>query len=443
LPEAERLIRRVLGNQIKSSPADMAWAKSGLALVMVARKDYRKLAEAATLVGLSVDSDGNLIEAKNADESVEGIRARARVLSTQSGKPPRERAIALLEKLDDRHGLTADDQFLLAQLYEAAGVWPRARQLLVKLLETEGENQQYLVHFVTGLIREKEVEEAQRILTKLEEVTKRRLVPLEESYPVIDLKAQLLEAQNRGDEALTLLRKFAERKGAHPEDVLLVLFSLGRQKRIDQALDLCDKAWQTCPPIVIGGASVALLREGKPDDKRCARVEERLRAAINAHPDQSAGLLVHLADLLDLRGQYLPAEKQYRLALERDPDNLVALNNLAWLLAHRGNGAEAMKLISHALELAGPRPELLDTRALCHLALKQSEKAVADLQHAINEGPTPIQYFHLARAQQSANNADAAALALREAKKRGLKRASLHPIEEKNGGALVEELDRQ
>ncbi|MFL5244733.1 MAG: tetratricopeptide repeat protein [Gemmataceae bacterium] len=443
LPEAERLIRRVLDNQIKSSAADMAWAKSGLALVMVARKDYRQLAQAATLVGLSVDSEGNLIEAKDADDSVEGIRARARVLSTQSGKPPRERAISLLEKLDDRHGLTADDRFLLAQLHEAAGNWPRARQIMVKLLESEGGNQQYLVHFVTALLREKEIDEAQQVFAKLEEVTKKSLVPLQESYPVIDLKAQLLEAQNQGDQALALLQKFVARPGARPEDVLLVLFSLGRQKRIDQALDVCDKAWQTCPPSVVGGASVALLREGKPDDKRCARVEERLRAAINAHPDQSAGLLVHLADLLDLRGQYLPAEKQYRLALGRDPDNLVALNNLAWLLAQRGNGAEAIKLVGHALELAGPRPELLDTRGLCHLALKQSDKAVTDLQHAIKEGPTPIQYFHLARAQQSANNHEAASLALREARKRGLKRAGLHPIEEKNGGALVEELERQ
>jgi tetratricopeptide (TPR) repeat protein len=442
LPEAERLIQRVLGNQIKSSPADMAWAKSGLALVMVARRDYRKLKEAAALVGLSVDNEGNLMEAKNADDSVEGIRARARVLSTQFGKPPRERAIALLEKLGDRQGLTSDDQFLLIQLYEASGAWPRARELTVKLLQTEGDNHQYLAHFVSGLLRAKEIEEAKRIFGRLEEVVKKRRQPLD-SYPMIVLRAQLLEADNQGDQAISLLKQFAQRKGARPEDIMLVLSSLGRQRRIEEGLALCDGAWATCPALVVGGASVALLREGKPDDKLCVRVEERLRMAINANPEQSAGLLVHLADLLDLRGQYLPAEKQYRLALEKEPDNLVALNNLAWLLAHRNNGAEAMKLINHALELAGPRPELLDTRALCYLTLKQSDKAVADLEHAINEGPTPIEYFHLARAQESANNREASQVALHEAKKRGLKRSGLHPIEEKTAGALVNELERQ
>jgi tetratricopeptide (TPR) repeat protein len=126
----------------------------------------------------------------------------------------------------------------------------------------------------------------------------------------------------------------------------------------------------------------------------------------------------------------------------------MALNNLAWLLAQRdgkdkpAKAEEARQLIAKALELAGPRPFLLDTSAVVHLALKQSDKALADLALATSEAPKGIHYFHIARAQELVNNTESAAEALKQAKKLGLKRHNLHPIEAAACAQLADELDR-
>jgi uncharacterized protein HemY len=121
----------------------------------------------------------------------------------------------------------------------------------------------------------------------------------------------------------------------------------------------------------------------------------------------------------------------------------MALNNLAWLLAQRGgNGEEAKPLIDHALEIAGPRPELLDTSAVVNLALKENGKAIADLERALAESPSGIQYFHLARAHEQAKNPKATSAALEQAKKLGLKSQNLHPLEVAVSGKLADELDR-
>jgi tetratricopeptide (TPR) repeat protein len=440
--DAEPFLRRILDQQVKAGDRDVSWARRGLAMVLVARG--APLAESLSLVGLKLDSKGKLVEEKPLpnEEAVDEERARARVLATQKIRALRDKAIALLEDLNQRLPLNADDQFLLAQLYEAVGNWPKACEQLQKLIAPRNAKPLYLAHYAQGMIFQGKRTEAQKYIAKVEELERtQNLQP--GALGSVDLKVLAFRESRQHDQAVALLERHVQRPGAKPEEAVALIDYYGRLKRLPQALDWSERAWKTCPPELVGGVIVSVLRGTQPTDQQCERVEGWLKSALEKNP-QSPALLLEMADLQSIRGRYDEAQKFYRQVLQKDTQNGVALNNLAWLLALKsGQADEALQLIDRAINALGPLPEYLDTRAVVYLALNKTELAIADLEQAANlDTPSDIRFFHLARAQKMANNTDAAVRTFRKAKELGLDRARLHPVERGTFGKVFDELDR-
>jgi Flp pilus assembly protein TadD len=107
--------------------------------------------------------------------------------------------------------------------------------------------------------------------------------------------------------------------------------------------------------------AVALLKSGKREDA----VAEFRRAA-ESDP-ASAQTRLNLGNALYLGGDYRQALAEWEAALRLEPDNPAALRQAAWLLATAPesdirDGAEAVRLASRAVELAGGRDSgALDT----------------------------------------------------------------------------------
>jgi tetratricopeptide (TPR) repeat protein len=426
---AEPLLRRLVERKVPAAEDDVTWARLGLAVALATHGDHASFVEALGLVGLRLQ-DGTPAETGSAGEiTIELRRARAHVLASRPGRALGGKAIQMLEELDAQQGLFPGDRLLLAQLYEAAGAWPRAGEHLRRLAEAYNREPAYLGRLATNLLQQQKPAEAGPLLDRLEALEKERGAP-PGTLGTVELRARLLEATGEGQKAVSLLQAHASRAGARPEDVLLPINSLARQKRYDEALALLEKAWQAgASPEALAGPHLWLLRAADFGGEALARAERLFRAAVERAP-RSVPLLFALAGLEDLRGRFDEAEAAYRRVLAADPDNAAALNNLAWLLALRSRkGAEALPLIQHALDVYGPRPDLLDTRALVYLALEQPDKARADLKASIADAPTGNRYLHLARVCQMTDDATGAAAALREAKALGLKRAQLHPVE--------------
>jgi Flp pilus assembly protein TadD len=81
------------------------------------------------------------------------------------------------------------------------------------------------------------------------------------------------------------------------------------------------------------------------------------------------------------------AEANFRALLALAPDNVAALNNLAWIRLRLGDGPAALDAAGRADRLAPGRPRIMDTLALALAASGQTEPAVALLRRAAAVAP--------------------------------------------------------
>jgi tetratricopeptide (TPR) repeat protein len=358
----------------------------------------------------------------------------------------------MLEDLDAQQALTSEARFRLVQLYQAEQDEPRVEAHLQKLVETPRPNPRYLAQYANLLLRQGKLSQVEPIVAKLT-----RTAP--ESFTTLALRVRVLKTQRNEKEAVALVQKYVEGKppaafsqaaslleeidpaaaedlyrrfvaaSNRPGDLLVLIRFLALQRKFDEAYALCDKAWETVAPEAAAAITVAVLREGKADEKQFQRFEARLRKACEAAP-KNVALLLNLALLLDLQGRYADAQQAYRQALAVEGRNIVVLNNLAWLLAMAGgNPEEALKYVQNAVEISGLDGELLDTRAVVQLSRGRGDLAVNDMKEAIAQMPTPLRYFHLAQAHHLTKNHKAAADALQKAKKLGFQPNQLHALE--------------
>src|SRR5205807_486458 len=167
-------------------------------------------------------------------------------------------------------------------------------------------------------------------------------------------------------------------------DYLALAEFLGRQGRIDDALAWCERAAKAGALPPAASLAIAVLQAASQrTPEQLQRADKLLNEALLKYPEAPA-LLTPLASLRNLQGNYRETEAAYRKILEHQGRDITVLNNLAFLLAFRTEKAsEALGLINRALDLAGPLPDLLDTRALIYLRLGTSHQAQSDLDMAI------------------------------------------------------------
>jgi tetratricopeptide (TPR) repeat protein len=450
--DAEALLQPVLDGKVKLPAADAEWARRAMALVLASRNDYGKFLTALGLLGLAVDTSSGVkvVETKAPPkESVtEEQRARAEVLATQPRKAFRSRAIELLEGLASRQALTAEDRVLLAQLYEDDGNATRAGEQYGKL--AQGPNPQAVALYVHVLLHQGDAGEAQRFVSKLADLEKSQKVE-PGAFGSVELQAQVWELQTKGKDAVELLKKYAGREGARPADLLVLAACQTRQKLYDDALKACEAAAaKDASPEAVALVSVGVVRAARAEPRAnkdlvkalADRVRPPLENAAREHP-ASVVFPLQLATLAEQRDQLAAAAAAYREVLKRDRDNLVALNNLAWILAQpQGDANEAMRLVKQAIDRYGEQAELLDTRATVYLALDQPAQAVADLERATAEGRVPARLFHLAQAHEKAGKRTEARQAWQAAKEAGLKAEHLPPPEQMAFRKLADDLER-
>lgn len=120
-------------------------------------------------------------------------------------------------------------------------------------------------------------------------------------------------------------------------------------------------------------------------------------------------LLQSLADLWVWRGDESQAIETFRRIVQDRPNDVIALNNLAMLLADSPNNSQdALAYVNRAIELIGAKSSLMDTKAYVLLRLGRYSEAINILSTLMAKNNSPSVQFHLYQAYSKNNQADLA-----------------------------------
>ena len=117
-----------------------------------------------------------------------------------------------------------------------------------------------------------------------------------------------------------------------------------------------------------------------------------------------------LGDIYIRASRFSDAEAQFVAVLEKNPNAVVAENNLAWVLLQQGKATEALTRARHAASLAPNAAAVLDTLGVVLLQSGKGDEAVDTLRRARTaaaEGDPSIP-FHLAQALVAVGKKDEA-----------------------------------
>ncbi len=469
--QAEPHLRRLAASEVRAKDEsrareDRIWARRALALLLLGKGHYENLLEGLDLI------EQNL---KEPNPTIQDQRAKALLLSAMPRREQQEEAVRLLEQvLRDYRGATPEDRFVLARLYLRLGrdKWSQATRHFRALMAAAPREPRFVAAYGAALLAHKELSEAEMWVNRLEQIAPGQL-------PTLSLRARTLCERNEHEKALGLLQGYLNQPDSQGEDrparmlavastledlgqqasqgptaavaarfiaeaeklfrqycelrpdqKLVLAAFLARHNRMEEAVALAEQAWPTSRPELIGPAMMTLLSgsAGQPTPYQ-ARAEKILTDAIAKH-NRPVAFLVILADYLGVHNRVAEAEALYREVLQKNPNHIAALNNLAMLLALQGKQLdEAQQLVNRAIELTGPSANSLDSRAAVYLARGRAEEALKDIEAVIADTPVAMAYFRKAQILLALDRRGEATEALKTAQKMGLKAELLHPLE--------------
>ncbi|MGF1786026.1 PEP-CTERM system TPR-repeat protein PrsT [Photobacterium swingsii] len=153
-----------------------------------------------------------------------------------------------------------------------------------------------------------------------------------------------------------------------------------QDKAYPEAINALEQRYDTLPnQSSAADLAVAYEMAGKTD-----QAIKFLKSVINEYGNKADSLQIRLADL---QVKYRPDEaiEQYETILVREPNNIIALNNVAWLYLEKGDTDKACQSANKAHELASKRgniPEILDTYGYCLLKSGQVAPSLQPLKEA-------------------------------------------------------------
>jgi tetratricopeptide (TPR) repeat protein len=233
---------------------------------------------------------------------------------------------------------------------------------------------------------------------------------------MIDAAVGLVNADLAGGNVDTAVKRVEFVLSRYPSDPsILVLaarvFSAGRDAK--RAENLLRRAIQIAPGATstYGMLGDLYMGEGRFEDALRQYLEVEKREPRSATIQTMIGMIHQALKRPD------EARRRYETALEIEPNAPTANNNLAWLLADRGEDLDrATRLAQRAIELARDNAEFHDTLGWVYFKKQLPLLAIEPLERAVQGSPNNPQFhYHLGLAHSAAGNPQKARAALQRA----------------------------
>jgi tetratricopeptide (TPR) repeat protein len=432
IPEAISDVRRALA----LSPQEPRIQKLAAALFIASGKQSL-LREAEAMLDKALADQRGPQEKKDPELRV----YKARLLILRGTGPSIEEARQLLRQVTTDYPKYAGGWELMTQLEINQGEPGRALELATRGLAHNEQQKQLLL---LKAIAEKRLSPSVAALTTLPSLAKQ--------YPddvgILIEWADAYAQANRPEKAVELLSsRLADFKGpAHRRCEIALAVALYTDQQREKAQELFDKLIASDPndptPVMMLGqllrkekrwtevnqllnlwrttnprdaetaTNMARILAGSGDREALQMAEDQLRMILDPNP-QAVPTLVLLGMLMQDAGRNEEAARLNRRILDLDPNNVIAINNLAWMLCDKPSPSaeatnEALTLANRGLSLAPDYMDLLDTRGVVYYKSGDMARAEADLVKCLSLFPagsaqSAAPQFHLARVYAATN----------------------------------------
>ncbi|HDZ62412.1 MAG TPA: PEP-CTERM system TPR-repeat protein PrsT [Nitrospirae bacterium] len=303
-----------------------------------------------------------------------------------------EKAFFLVNELDEMQKISPAVLNVIAMSYLAQNEYAEARATLEKLLaiQPNSANAHLLLAKAHAGLKDRERTKAE--LQKTVELAPNNLLAR-----IALARLLLLERNKVGvKEQLNVLKKLAPENS----DVLQIEASMARlNQNPNEALRLTEKAFEKTPTTT-NMRILARQKWGMGNREGAQHLQE---VWVKKHPEDLVARMA-LANSYAASNQVDMAVEQYSLVLDRNGNNIMALNNLAWYLRDT-KPVQALEYARRALKIEPESAALIDTLAVVLSKNGETEKAQRTIARALVKAPGNLAMrYHSAMIDASAGD---------------------------------------
>jgi putative PEP-CTERM system TPR-repeat lipoprotein len=253
------------------------------------------------------------------------------------------------------------------------------------------------------LLRLSEAHAASRDFASALDAQRRALAVQPDSNQALVAMVATYLIAGRADEALAEARKLQKDRPKDAVGFLLESEILLAQKKPAEASVAMNQALARMPNGALAARQYAILTSAG----KTAEANAFAARWAKEHP-KDAAFQAQLGQLLQSGQNPDAAIAAYKAALAIEPDNAVAMNNLAWLLMERGR-PDAREYAERAYLLAPLNASVVDTLGMVLIKQGDTKRGIEMLRTATRLAPAnPALRLHLARALIGAGAKDEA-----------------------------------